>query len=113
MQIPNLPNVRLFFVISISLLSPVVVISSSRDKEHDAKAFGAHEFVCTQDPIATSTKMDYILNTVAGDLPWETFINLLDTNGTLINMGVSAKGSMEIPYFPHLFKQRRSLFDGS
>ncbi|KAF9968282.1 hypothetical protein BGZ70_005279 [Mortierella alpina] len=83
----------------------VVAISSSRDKEHDARAFGAHEFVCTQDPIATSTKMDYILNTVSGDLPWETFINLLETNGTLINMGVSAKGSMEIPYFPHLFKQ--------
>ncbi|KAG0256144.1 hypothetical protein BG011_004727 [Mortierella polycephala] len=83
----------------------VVAISSCRDKEQDARAFGAHEFICSKDPITTATKMDYILNTVSGDLPWEIFINLLETNGTLINMGVSAKGSMEIPYFPTLFKQ--------
>jgi len=54
--------------------------------------------------------MDYILNTTSGDLPWDTFIGLLETNGTLINMGVSAKGSMEIPAMPALFKQRKFLF---
>ncbi|KAF9428311.1 hypothetical protein BGZ94_002818 [Podila epigama] len=83
----------------------VVAISTSADKKEDALAFGAHEFICTKDPITTTTKMDFILNTVAGDLPWEDFIGLLETNGTLINLGVSSKGTMEIPYMPHLFKQ--------
>ncbi|KAG0046208.1 hypothetical protein BGZ89_005374 [Linnemannia elongata] len=49
--------------------------------------------------------MDYILNTHVGDLPWETFVSLLITNGTLINLGIAAKPSMEIPYMPLLFNQ--------
>lgn len=51
--------------------------------------------------------MDYILNTHVGDLPWETFVSLLITNGTLINLGIAAKPSMEIPYMPLLFNQRK------
>ncbi|KAG0361876.1 hypothetical protein BC939DRAFT_480463 [Gamsiella multidivaricata] len=85
----------------------VVAISSTREKEQDAYAFGAHEFIYTKDPITTSTKMDYIINTVAGDLPWGVFVNLLESNGTLINMGVCPKDTMEIPYIPVLFKQLR------
>ncbi|KAG0202307.1 hypothetical protein BGX33_009777 [Mortierella sp. NVP41] len=83
----------------------VVAISSTHEKKNDALAFGAHEFICTQDPITTTTKMDYILNTHVGDLPWEVFVNLLITNGTLINLGIAAKPSMEIPYMPALFNQ--------
>ncbi|KAF9277931.1 hypothetical protein BKA57DRAFT_483268 [Linnemannia elongata] len=83
----------------------VVAISSSHEKKRDALAFGAHEFICTKDPITTTTKMDYILNTHVGDLPWETFVSLLITNGTLINLGIAAKPSMEIPYMPLLFNQ--------
>ncbi|KAF8937044.1 hypothetical protein BGZ58_003330 [Dissophora ornata] len=83
----------------------VVAISSTPEKEQDARAFGAHEFICTKEPITTKTKMDYILNTAACDLPYDTYINLLETNGTLINLGVSPKGTMEIPYIPALFQQ--------
>lgn len=53
--------------------------------------------------------MDCILNTHVGDLPWETFVNLLITNGTLINLGIAAKASMEIPYMPVLFNQRKFM----
>lgn len=85
----------------------VVAISSTHEKKKDALAFGAHEFICTKDPITTTTKMDYILNTHVGDLPWDIFVNLLMTNGTLINLGIAAKPSMEIPYMPALFNQRK------
>ncbi|KAF9398897.1 hypothetical protein BGX21_007117 [Mortierella sp. AD011] len=83
----------------------IVAISATREKEQDARAFGAHEFICTKEPITTTTKMDYILNTVAGDIDYEVFINLLETNGTLINLGVAPKPTMDIPYMPTLFKQ--------
>ncbi|KAF9118496.1 hypothetical protein BGW39_001126 [Mortierella sp. 14UC] len=49
--------------------------------------------------------MDYILNTHVGDLPWDIFVNLLVTSGTLINLGIAAKPSLEIPYMPALFNQ--------
>ncbi|KAG0095947.1 hypothetical protein BGZ93_005214 [Podila epicladia] len=83
----------------------VVALSSNPDKTRDAKSFGAHEFFCYREPILGNTKLDYIINTVAGELPWDHFIGLLEPNGTLINLGVSKKGSMEIPYNHHLFKQ--------
>ncbi|KAF9197663.1 hypothetical protein BGZ49_001811, partial [Haplosporangium sp. Z 27] len=83
----------------------IVAISSTRDKEQDARSFGAHEFICTKEPLNSTTKMDYILNTVAGNVDWEYFINLLDSNGTLINMGVSHKPTMDIPSLPTIFKQ--------
>ncbi|KAF9426743.1 hypothetical protein BGZ76_002631, partial [Entomortierella beljakovae] len=83
----------------------VVAISATREKEQDARTFGAHEFICTKDPLTSTTKMDYILNTVAGDLDWEFYMSLLETNGTLVNLGVAPKPTMEIPYIPALFKQ--------
>ncbi|KAG0219870.1 hypothetical protein BGX31_011149 [Mortierella sp. GBA43] len=83
----------------------VVAISSTRDKEDDARSFGAHEFIYTQKPITSRTKMDFILNTVSGDLPWDAVVDLLDANGTLINMGLAGKDTMEIPYIPALFRQ--------
>jgi D-arabinose 1-dehydrogenase-like Zn-dependent alcohol dehydrogenase len=84
-----------------------VALSANPDKIRDASTFGAHEFFCYREPILGTTTLDYIINTVAGDLPWDHFIGLLEPNGTLINLGVSKKGSMEIPYMPHLFKQRK------
>ncbi|KAF9206035.1 hypothetical protein BGZ59_000159 [Podila verticillata] len=83
----------------------VVAISANPDKRRDAVAFGAHEFVCLKDSILNTTKLDYILNTAANDPPWDHIIGLLEANGTLINLGVSRKGSMDIPHRPHLFKQ--------
>jgi len=53
--------------------------------------------------------MDYILNTVSGDAPWGIIVDLLETNGTLINLGLASKDTMEIPYMPALFKQRKML----
>jgi D-arabinose 1-dehydrogenase-like Zn-dependent alcohol dehydrogenase len=87
----------------------VVAISSTRDKEDDARSFGAHEFIYTQKPITSRTKMDFILNTVSGDLPWDAVVDLLDANGTLINMGLAGKDTMEIPYMPALFRQSKTF----
>ncbi|KAF9364464.1 hypothetical protein BGX34_001393 [Mortierella sp. NVP85] len=83
----------------------VVAISPTRDKECDARSFGAHEFICTKEPITSRTRMDYILNTVSGDAPWGIIVDLLEINGTLINLGLASKDTMEIPYMPALFKQ--------
>ncbi|KAI1312227.1 hypothetical protein EDD11_003212 [Mortierella claussenii] len=83
----------------------VVAISPTREKELDARSFGAHEFICLKDPITTTIKMDYILNTAAGEVDWEVLINLMEINGTIITLGVSPKPTIEIPYMPVLFKQ--------
>lgn len=108
----HLPN-RTTSPITLTLVvlphSLVVAISANPDKKRDALALGAHEFVCLKDPILNhnATKLDYVLNTAANDPPWDYIIGLMETNGTLINLGVSPKGSMDIPHRPHLFKQRK------
>lgn len=83
----------------------MVAISSTHDKKQDAMRFGAHEFLCLADPMITETQMDCILNTTAGEFDYWRFMSLLASNGTVINLGVSNKGTVDIPYMPVLFKQ--------
>ena len=86
------------------------VFSHSPNKEADAKAMGAHDFIVTKDPEdlkTTPADFDLILNTVSADINIEDYLRLLKLDGTLVVIGLPGK-----PYSvsaPTLLNGRRSL----
>lgn len=88
----------------------VTMLSGSPSKEADAKSLGAHHFVLTSDKEAMkklANSFDYILNTVSAVHDYNTYLNLLRTNGTMIVVGIPSKAS-EVPAFT-LIGNRRSI----
>ena len=68
--------------------------SHSPKKEADAKAMGAKHFVVTKEdgwnkPLRR--KFDLVLNTVSADLDLDPYLQLLDTDGTLVVIGLPGK----------------------
>ena len=77
-----------------ALGAEVTVLSHSASKESDARAMGAKHFVVTKDedwfkPL--TKKFDLILNTVSADLDLDPYLQLLDTDGTLVVIGLPGK----------------------
>ena len=77
-----------------ALGAEVTVLSHSASKENDARAMGAKHFVVTKDeewfkPL--TKRFDLILNTVSADLDLDPYLQLLDTNGTLVVIGLPGK----------------------
>lgn len=69
----------------------VTVLSTSPNKEADAKKLGAHNFVVTTDPAqlkAARGSFDFILDTVSAPHDFNLYLSLLRTNGTMICVGV-------------------------
>ena len=69
----------------------VTAFSSSPAKEEEARSFGAHHFVSSNDTdqiqkIARS--LDMILSTIHGDLDWNSYLIALRPNGKLCFLGV-------------------------
>lgn len=95
---------------AFALGAHTTVFSHSPNKEFDAKAMGAHEFVVTRDPknlAQLSKDYDLILNTVSADMDLTPFLDLLKLDGTLVLIGLPGK-----PYeisTPSLLAQRRSI----
>lgn len=88
----------------------VTVLSTSPEKEQDAKALGAHHFVVTKEEeqlTAVQGCFDFILDTVAADHDIPLYLSLLKTNGTHILVGAPPK-PMEIPAFA-LIPGRKSV----
>ena len=70
----------------------VTAISSSASKEGEARAFGAHRFVNSNDPEqlkAAARSMDLILSTVYTDIDWMTYMALLRPDGRFCVAGAS------------------------
>lgn len=77
-----------------ALGAEVTVLSHSASKETDARAMGAKHFVVTKNeewfkPL--TKKFDLILNTVSADLDLDPYLQLLDTDGTLVVIGLPGK----------------------
>ena len=77
-----------------ALGAEVTVLSHSSAKEMDAKSMGAAHFVLTkeadwQKPL--KKKFDLVLNTVSADLDLEPYLQLLDTDATLVVIGLPGK----------------------
>ena len=88
----------------------VTVLSQSLKKMEDGLRLGASNYYATADPNTFRNlreSFDLILNTVSANLDLTDYLNLLDVDGTLVELGVPEQ-PMEVPAFPLVFK-RRSL----
>jgi len=88
----------------------VTVLSQSLKKMEDGLRLGAANYYATSDP-ETLTKLagsfDLILNTVSANLDIAAYLELLDVNGALVELGLP-EHPMPVPAFP-LAAARRSL----
>lgn len=88
----------------------VTVLSTSADKEADAKKLGAHKFVVTKDPEqfkSVKGYFDFILDTVSAPHDMNAYVSLLRTNGVHICVGVPP-GEIQVHPFA-LLGGRRSV----
>ena len=77
-----------------ALGAEVTVFSHSPSKEADARKMGAANFVVTRGEgwnKGRRKNYDLILNTVSADLDLEPYLQLLDTDGTLVVIGLPGK----------------------
>lgn len=88
----------------------VTVLSTSKSKEQDALALGAHHFEVTTNP-ETLTKLqgkfDFILSTISAQHDYNQYLNLLTLNGTMVVVGVPSQPSAVHAF--SLIGKRRSL----
>jgi uncharacterized zinc-type alcohol dehydrogenase-like protein len=72
----------------------VTAVSSSRDKEEQARDLGAKHFVATRgtDELRKAARsFDFIFCTVSGDLPWNEYLAALRPQGKLCIIGIPDK----------------------
>ncbi len=72
----------------------VTVLSTSPNKEADAKKLGAHHFVVTKDPAQIQQAVgtfDFILDTVSAPHDMNMYLSLLKTNGVHICVGAPSE----------------------
>jgi uncharacterized zinc-type alcohol dehydrogenase-like protein len=69
----------------------VAAVSSTHDKDDQARKFGASRFIASKDDgeLAKAKKsFDFILSTVSGDVNWKAIIDMLRPEGRLVICGV-------------------------
>ncbi len=74
-----------------ALGAEVTALSTSKDKEADARKLGADHFVNTRDTAdlkKIAGSFDLLLSTVNADQDWQAFVNSLRPKGTLCVVGV-------------------------
>jgi uncharacterized zinc-type alcohol dehydrogenase-like protein len=88
----------------------VTMLSTSPAKEKDARHLGAHHFALTKDPEqvkALAGTFDFIIDTVSAPHDYNLYLNLLNTDGVMICVGVPPTPT-EILGF-NLISNRRSI----
>jgi len=88
----------------------VTMLSTSPAKEKDAKHLGAHHFALTTDAAQTKAlagKFDFIIDTVSAEHNYNTFLQMLDTDGVMICVGAPPTPSQIMAF--SLIGGRRSL----
>ncbi|MEO7265969.1 MAG: NAD(P)-dependent alcohol dehydrogenase [Ferruginibacter sp.] len=68
----------------------VTVISTSDNKEPDAKRLGATHFVNSRNEEAmkaVAKKFDFVLNTISAQNPYDKYMRLVKTNGAMVLVG--------------------------
>lgn len=86
----------------------VTAFSTSENKEKEALALGAHNFVSTRkNGVMTSLagRFDFIISTVSADVNWGEYINALAPKGRLSIVGVP-ENEIKFHAFPLLVGQR-------
>jgi alcohol dehydrogenase (NADP+) len=96
--------------LAVAMGAEVTVLSQSLKKMEDGLRLGAHHYYATNDP-ETFKKLagsfDLIINTVSANLNMGAYLNLLKSDGTLVELGAPEK-PLEVPVFP-LIGMRRTL----
>jgi uncharacterized zinc-type alcohol dehydrogenase-like protein len=80
--------------LAASMGAEVTVFSTSKGKEPDAVALGAHKFVVTKEPgslEALAGKYDFILDTVSAPHDLNAYLNLLRREGVMVLVGAPEK----------------------
>lgn len=80
---------------AVALGAEVTILSTSPQKEGDAKRLGAHHFVNTKDVEQVNNvtgRFDFIVDTVAAPHDLNFYLSLLGLNGTLICVGIPVEG---------------------
>lgn len=88
----------------------VTMLSSSPEKEKDAKRLGAHHFALTKDPAQVNElkgRFDFIINTVSAPHNYNDYLNMLDTDGVMICVGAPPTPSQIMAF--SLIGGRKSL----
>jgi len=86
----------------------VTMLSTSPSKEADAKELGAHNFALITDPAtmeSLANSFDFIINTVSAKHDYNTYLNLLRKNGTMVIVGAPPAGE-PLQAFTLIFKRR-------
>ena len=76
--------------LAVSFGAEVTVLSSSANKEADAKGLGAHNFVNTKDEKAVAkvrNQFDFILDTVSAQHDFNLYLAMLKTDSTMVLVG--------------------------
>jgi len=96
--------------LAASMGAEVTMLSRSPEKQQDAERLGAHHFELTTDP-ETLKKLkgtfDFIIDTVSAQHDYNSYLNLLATDGVMVVVGAPPKPS-EVSAFS-LIGGRRSL----
>ena len=95
--------------LAASMGAEVTVLSTSPNKEKDAKELGAHKFVVTKNPDALAmvkNYFDFIIDTVSADHDLNLYLSLLRLDGTMILLGVPPT-SPQLGAFNLIGKRRR------
>ncbi|MGO4293276.1 NAD(P)-dependent alcohol dehydrogenase [Chitinophaga sp. RAB17] len=80
---------------AVALGAEVTILSTSPQKEADAKRLGAHHFVITKDAgqiEKVKGSFNFIIDTVAADHDFNFYLSLLDLDGVHICVGVPVEG---------------------
>jgi alcohol dehydrogenase (NADP+) len=88
----------------------VTMLSGSPNKESDAKKLGAHHFLLTSNKEELNKRkqyFDFIINTVSAPHDYNSYLELIKTNGTLICVGAPPVPA-QISVF-NLIMSRRSI----
>ena len=96
--------------LAVSFGAEVTMLSHSPSKEADAKRLGAHKFLLTSDKEqvkSISNYFDFILDTVSAPHDYNTYLNMLNTDGVMVCVGAPSEPAV-VPAFNLIF-QRRSL----
>ena len=78
------------------------MLSQSLKKMEDGLRLGAGNYYATADPTPSRSlrgSFDLILNTVSANLDLNDYLNLLDVDGTLVELGIP-EHPMEVPGVP-------------
>ena len=95
--------------IAKALGTEVTVLSTSESKRNDAVRLGAADFVSTKSPYAFARlqrRFDFILDTVSAPHNYNSYVNLLKTDGTMILVGAPDQATPLEP-FPLIMHRRR------